>query len=92
MTHVETAGLESGRAGNDSGGHCCESHLDDGEERENEDDKSRSCLVARDWRRFFLGLVSKPEIKCQKFSVSSRCARLNQRNSHSRLEDEKTTR
>ena len=58
---------------------------------ENEDNKSRSRLDARDWRRFFLGLVSKPEIKCQKFSVSSRCARLNQRNSHSRLENEKMT-
>ena len=34
---------------------------------ENEDNKSRSRLDARDWRRFFLGLVSKPEIKCQKF-------------------------
>ena len=26
---------------------------------------------------FFLGIVSKPDIKCQKFSVSSQCARLN---------------
>ena len=58
---------------------------------ENEDNKSGSRLNARDWRIFFLGLVSKPEIKCQKFSVSSRCARLNQRNSHSRLEKEKMT-
>ena len=58
---------------------------------ESEKNKSRSRLDARDWRRFFLGLISKPEIKCQKFSVSSRCARLNQRNSHSRLEIEKTT-
>ena len=40
---------------------------------------------------FFLGLVLKPEIECQKFLVSSRCARLNQRNSHSRLENEKMT-
>ena len=56
-----------------------------------EDDKFRSRHDARDWRRFFLGLVSKPEIKCQKFSVSSRCARLNWRNSHSRLENEKMT-
>ena len=56
-----------------------------------EDDKFRSRLDARDWRRFFLGLVLKPEIKCQKFSVSSRSARLNQRNSHSRLEIEKMT-
>ena len=37
----------------------------------------------------FLGLVLKPEIECQKFSVSSRCARLNQKNSHPRLEIEK---
>ena len=58
---------------------------------ENEDNKSGSRLDARDWRIFFLGLVSKPEIKCQKFSVSSRCARLNRRNSHSRLEIEKMT-
>ena len=58
---------------------------------ENEDNKSRSRLDARDWRRFFLGLVSKPEIKCQKFWVSSRCARLNLRNSHSHLENEKMT-
>ena len=58
---------------------------------ENEDNKSGSRLDARDWRIFFLGLVSKPEIKCQKFSVSSRCARLNRRNSHSRLEIEKIT-
>ena len=56
-----------------------------------EDNKCRSRLDARDWRRFFLGLVSKPEIKCQKFSVLSRSARLNQRNSHSRLEIEKMT-
>ena len=39
----------------------------------------------------FLGLVLKPEIECQKFSVSSRCARLNQKNSHPRLEIEKMT-
>ena len=26
---VEPSGLESGSAGNDSGGHCCGSHLDD---------------------------------------------------------------
>ena len=38
-----------------------------------------------------LGLVSKPESKCQELSVSSRWTRLNQRNSHSRLEIEKTT-
>ena len=56
-----------------------------------EDNKSRSHLDARDWRRFILSLVSRPEIKCQEFSVSSRCARLNQRNSHSRLENEKMT-
>ena len=37
-----------------------------------EDNKSRSRLNARDWRKFFLGLVSKPESKCQEFSVSSR--------------------
>ena len=30
---VETAGLQSGSAGNDSGGHFCESHLDDGASR-----------------------------------------------------------
>ena len=40
---------------------------------------------------FLLGLVSKPENKCQEFSVSSRWTRLNRRNSHSRLEIEKTT-
>ena len=40
---------------------------------------------------FFLGLVSKPESKCQEFSVSSRWTRLNRKNSHSRLEIEKTT-
>ena len=34
-------------------------------------------------------LVSKLEIKCQKFSVSSRCVRLNQRNSLSHLDNEK---
>ena len=28
---VETTGLESGIAGNSSGGHCFEGHLDDGE-------------------------------------------------------------
>ena len=39
---------------------------------ESEDDKSRSRLDARDWRKFFLSLVSKPESKCQEFSVSSR--------------------
>merc|ERR1712067_18721 len=33
--------------------------------------KSRSRLNARDWRKFFLGLVSKPESKCQELSVSS---------------------
>ena len=27
---VETAGLQSGSTGNDSWGHCCESHLNDG--------------------------------------------------------------
>ena len=27
---VETAGLKSGSTGNDSWGHCCESHLNDG--------------------------------------------------------------
>ena len=48
-------------------------------------------LDARDWRTFFLCLVSKYEIKCQKFSVSSQCARLSRRNSHSRLEIEKMT-
>ena len=58
---------------------------------ESEDYKSRSHLDARDWRKFFLGLVSKPESKCQELSVSSRWTRLNQRNSHSRLEIEKTT-
>ena len=58
---------------------------------ENEDDKSGSRLDDRDWRRIFLDLVSKPEIKCQKILVSSRCARLNGRNSHSRLEIEKVT-
>ena len=56
-----------------------------------EANKIRSRFDARYWRRFFLGLVSKPEFKCQKFSVSSRSARLNQRNSHSRLEIEKMT-
>ena len=35
--------------------------------------------------------ISKPEIKCQKILVSSRCARLNRRNSHSRLKVEKVT-
>ena len=35
--------------------------------------------------------ISKPEIKCHKILVSSRCARLNRRNSHSRLEVEKMT-
>ena len=40
---------------------------------------------------FFLDLVSKLEIKCQKILVSSRYARLNRRNSHSRLEVEKVT-
>ena len=40
---------------------------------------------------FFLGIISKPVIKCQKFSVSSRCARLSRRNSHSCLEIEKMT-
>ena len=28
---VETAGFQSGSTGNDSRGHCCESHLDNGE-------------------------------------------------------------
>ena len=56
---------------------------------ENVDNKSQSRLNARDCRTFFLGLVSKHEIKCQKFSVASRCARFNRRNSHSRLEIEK---
>ena len=32
-----------------------------------------------------------PKIKCQKFSVSSQCARLNQGNSHSRLDNKKMT-
>ena len=50
---------------------------------------SRSRLDTRDWRIFFLGLVSKHEIKCQKLSVSSRCARLSRRISHSRLEIKK---
>ena len=40
---------------------------------------------------FFLDLVSKLEIKCQQILVSSRYARLNRRNSHSRLEVEKVT-
>ena len=40
---------------------------------------------------FFLDLVSKLEIKCQKVLVSSRYARLNRKNSHSRLEVEKVT-
>ena len=40
---------------------------------------------------FFLDLVSKLEIKCQKILVSSRCGRLNRRNSHSRREVEKVT-
>ena len=40
---------------------------------------------------FFLGIVSKPDIKCQKFLVSSRCVRFSRRNSHYRLEIEKVT-
>ena len=28
---AKTAGLQSGSTGNESGGHCCESHLNDGE-------------------------------------------------------------
>ena len=48
-------------------------------------------LDDRDQRRFFLDLVSKPEIKCQKIVVLSQCARLNRKNSHSRLEVEKVT-
>ena len=56
---------------------------------ENEDNKSLSRLHARDWKRLFLDLVSKPEIKCQKSLVSSQCARLNRRNSYSRLKVEK---
>ena len=35
---------------------------------ENEDNKSRSPLNDRDWKRIVLDLVSKPENKCQKFS------------------------
>ena len=31
--HVETAGLQSGSTGNDSGEHFCKSHLDDGASR-----------------------------------------------------------
>ena len=42
-----------------------------------EANKIRSRFDARYWRRFFLGLVSKPDIKRQKFSVSSWSARLN---------------
>ena len=61
---------------------------------------SRSCLVVWDWKKLIsissrylrlkeiiLGLVSKHEIRWQKFSFSSQCARLNMRNSHSRLEN-----
>ena len=40
---------------------------------------------------FFLDLVSKLEIKCQKILVSSWYAKLNWRNSHPRLEVEKVT-
>ena len=53
--------------------------------------KKEILILVSKHKKNFLGLVSKPEIKCQKFSVSSRCARLNQRNSHSRLENEKVT-
>ena len=56
-----------------------------------EDNLSRCRLDARDWMRFFLGLVLKPEIKHLKFSVSSQSARLDPKNSHSRLEIEKMT-
>ena len=53
--------------------------------------KSRSRLDDRDKRSFFLDLVSKPEIKCQKILVLSQCAKLKRKNSHSRLEVEKVT-
>ena len=58
---------------------------------ENEDNKSRSRIDDQDWRRIFLDHVSKPEIKSQKILTSSWCARLNRRNSHSRLQVEKVT-
>ena len=51
----------------------------------NEDRKSRSRLKARDRKIEILDLVSKHEIKRQKFSISSRSTRPKDRNSRSRL-------
>ena len=89
---VETAGLQSGSTGNDSGGHFCESHLDDGASRSLHDKhQGMSNFVLRNQIvTLFVTQNSESEFRERfrllEFSISSRKSRSDQGTSRSRLD------